>query len=270
MAAPASSGLVDLHIACGGGALAALAGHTGLLDAGELARADRFRFAADRLVYQAAHVLLRRALSRHAPPAPAQWRFISGANGRPEIDTAACPDGAGLRFNLSHTRGLVCCAATRAGAVGVDAECQRPLRDRRALAERFFAPSEAAAVAAAEAGGAAAADAGLYAFWTLKEAYVKALGLGLSHGLDRFAFSLGEGSPRPIGLSLAAEAPRPAGDWRCLLLNLDGGRCAVAVALPCAGNLRVQVWLHGDGPAPPVHVAAASPGVQVAPVRRLG
>jgi 4'-phosphopantetheinyl transferase len=256
---------VALHIARGRTALAGLAADAAVLDDAERARAARFRFDADRETYRAAHVLLRRALSALAPPAPARWRFVAGSHGRPEIDTAACPAAAGLRFNLSHGRGLVCCAVTRAAPVGVDGECRRPLRDRAALAERFFAPSEAAAVHAAEGAGSDAAAERFYAFWTLKEAYVKALGLGLSMGLDRFAFSLGEGAPRPIGLAPEPDAPWPAGHWRCLLLRLDGGRCLVAAALPAPGGARFVMHLHGPAPLPPPEVAAATPGVELVP-----
>ena len=265
---PPEPAAVDLHIARGPGALGALAADSAVLDAGEQARAARFRFDADREIYRAAHVLLRRALSRQAPLAPDQWRFLAGEHGRPQIDDGACPAGAGLDFNLSHTRGLVCCAVTRAGTVGIDGECVRPMRDRAALAARFFAPVEAAAVDAAEVAGPAAGAECFYALWTLKEAYVKAVGLGLSLGLGRFAFRLGEGMPGSIGLTLEAGAPHPADHWCCLLLHFDGGRCTVATALPAASGASVWVWLHGPDSDEPPAIVAASARMEVAAVQR--
>jgi 4'-phosphopantetheinyl transferase len=235
---------VLLHIAHGGAALARLAAHAGVLDAGEQASAARFRFAADRELYQAAHVLLRRALSAQVPVDPAQWRFIRGAHGRPEIDPIACPEARGLRFNLSHTRGLVCCALTRGLPVGVDAECPRPMQDARAIAERFFAAEEAAAVAAAGAPGSAAEATTFRNLWTLKEAYVKALGLGLSMGLADFAFRLTDSAPAAIALHGPTGADHPAAHWRCLLLHLEPGGWTLAAAVPAATGARFQALLH--------------------------
>src|SRR5215813_11821908 len=83
----------------------ALARDFALLEPGERERANRFHFETDRRMYVAAHALLRRALSRHAPVEPAEWRF-SGAEGeRPEIAEPA--PATRLRFSLSHTRSVV-------------------------------------------------------------------------------------------------------------------------------------------------------------------
>jgi 4'-phosphopantetheinyl transferase len=262
---------VTLHIACGAPALARLAAGAAVLDAHEQTRAARFRLDADREAYRAAHVLLRYALSREAPPAPGHWRFRRGAHGRPEIDTAACPDAGELRFNLSHTRGLVCCALTRAQPVGVDAECRRPLRDARAIAERFFNADEAAAVAAAGPPGSDAQAAAFRSLWTLKEAYVKAHGLGLAMGLASFGFRLIGTVPARIRLRHAAAAHDgpPAEHWRCLLLRLDGRRCTLAAAVPAAGGARFRVLLHAADAGLAAELAARTPGTVLLPVERV-
>lgn len=260
---------VPLHIACGAPALAALAGGASVLDTGEQAQAARLRFDADGQSYRAAHVLLRRALSQAVPLAPEQWRFVRDTRGRPEIDVGACPAARGLRFNLAHTRGLVCCALTREQPIGVDAECRRRLCDARAIAERFFAPAEAAAVAAAGAPGSAGEASAFLDLWTLKEAYVKALGLGLSMGLDRFAFRLAGGPPAAIELHTGADSVHPAAHWRCLLLHLDGGRCALAAAVPAVAGARLRVFLHAAADAPDLAVAASTPGAALVGVQRV-
>jgi len=256
---------VTLQIAQGGAALDRLAADAAVLDADEQARAARFHRDSDRALYRAAHVLLRNALSRQAAPPPAAWRFVRGAHGRPEIDTDVCPDTGGLRFNLTHTPGLVCCALTRNLTVGVDAECLRRVRDARALAERFFAADEAAAVAAAGPPGSAAEALTFQSLWTLKEAYVKAVGRGLSLGLDRFAFRLAGDTPARIQLRSEADAAHPAAHWRCVLLHLDGGRCGIAAAVPAAAGARFRVLLHGGEAAPAPVLVAATPGVEVQP-----
>jgi|GEM_PF-1717292 len=238
-----------LHIARGAPALAELAAEAAVLDADERSRAARLRFDADRQMYRAAHVLLRRALSLAAPSAPAHWRFVRGPYGRPEIDVAACPDAAGLRFNLTHTRGLVCCALAWESPVGIDAECRRPMQDVRAIAERFFAAEESAAVIASGAPGSPAAASTFRALWTLKEAYIKALGRGLSMGLDGFAFRLVGAPPARIELRTGEDIAHPASHWRCLLLRIDDDACTLAAAVPAVGGLRFQVFLHAGADA---------------------
>jgi 4'-phosphopantetheinyl transferase len=155
-----------------------------LLDASEKAQADRFRFAADRDAYVAAHALLRTMLSRHVSIAPAEWRFGKAEGGKPVLDPAQT--SAGLHFSLTHTRGLAACAVGRSHALGIDAEVWRepaPIE----LAKRYFAAVEARLVAdlAPEERSSA-----FYRLWTLKEAYLKATGQGLAAALDSFAFSL--------------------------------------------------------------------------------
>lgn len=153
-----------------------------LLDAGERTRWERFRFADDRRIYASAHALLRRALSAHAPRDPRDWRFVAGPWGRPELAPGQGADG--LRFNLTHCRGLVACAIARGRLVGIDAEAlDRPL-DHGELAAAVFTPAERRQLEAASGGRRAET---FFALWTLKEAYVKARGLGLSLSLQAFA-----------------------------------------------------------------------------------
>lgn len=156
-----------------------------LLDAEERARAARFRFDHDRQSYVAAHALARAMLSAHTDIAPADWRFTTNPQGKPE---AVLPPGhPRLRINLSHTRGLAAVALTVAHDVGVDVEWRERGGLTLELADRFFAPDE---IAALKAMPAERLNEGLFAFWTLKEAFIKAIGLGLSFPLDAFAFTL--------------------------------------------------------------------------------
>jgi len=270
--------IVDLYVALGAADLAWLASGDAVLDAEEQTRASRFRLDRDRELYRAAHVLLRRVLSLQVSYPPSAWQFQRGAHGRPEIDVGACPDGAGLRFNLAHTPGLVCCAVTRDAPVGIDAECHRPVRDLGALATRFFTADEAATVAQAAStapssgsrrgsSSDSAAPPGALAFyslWTLKEAYVKALGRGLSLGLDRCAFRLRGEGPASIGLTLHQAGPYPADAWRCVLMRTEDDRysLASAVAAPDGALFRCQS-VAAESPVSALRMIGASPGVEV-------
>lgn len=148
----------------------------------EREQSRRFAFDRDRRSYIAAHWLLRTALSRYLAVEPVRWEFTSGLFGKPRI--AAPSEGVSLQFNLSHSSGIVACAVTRAGEVGVDVETVAT-REFLDLARRFFAPAE---VRQLEGLSEFQRPQAFYRIWTLKEAYIKARGEGLSLDLSRFAF----------------------------------------------------------------------------------
>jgi len=153
-----------------------------LLSEDERSRSARFVFARDRIHFVAAHALVRRALSTYLPLRADEWRFTTNAFGRPEV--AGTDVEPRLRFNLSHTDGLVACAVTRGNDVGVDVETlQRgaPID----IAEDVLTQSELAALRELPI---SERPSRFLEYWTLKEAYVKARGLGLSLPLRAFAF----------------------------------------------------------------------------------
>ncbi|WP_399882213.1 4'-phosphopantetheinyl transferase family protein [Streptomyces sp. BBFR51] len=170
-----------------------------LLTSAEHDRLSRFRFARDRAQYTVGHAMLRTALTwSHPELTPRQWEFRTTWHGRPELAGRAA--GTGLRFNLSHTPGAALCVVTRWTDCGIDVEATLPRRTHRL--NGVFAPAEAAALARLP--DERQADAALR-YWTLKEAYTKALGLGLAHPFDRCDF----GTPPESGtITLAADTSR--------------------------------------------------------------
>lgn len=158
----------------------------GLLTAPERARLQRFHFAKDQHRYLITRALVRTVLSRYAPIAPADWAFEPGPHGRPHI-TNPHPLAQELRFNLSHSDGLVVLAVTAGREVGVDTEStarSAPLE----VADRYFSGFEATALRALPASAQAHR---FWELWTFKESYIKARGMGLSLPLDQFSFDLG-------------------------------------------------------------------------------
>ncbi len=158
---------------------------TTLLDSDERQRAARFIFDKDRHLFVLAHDLLRRTLSRYGDAAPEDWRFVRNRFGKPALDPAHHANP--IAFNLAHTKGLAVCAVS-AAPVGVDVE---PL-DRRTnpleIAGRFFSELEAGNLERLPA------DERLRRFldvWTLKEAYLKGIGTGMSTPLGSFSFTIG-------------------------------------------------------------------------------
>ena len=152
----------------------------------------RFRSERDRNSYRAAHALARFALSSCETSVPPDaWVFEETAQGRPEI--SAGHGVPALRFNISHTRSVVACIVTRGLDCGVDVESINCCSDHHDLDRSVLAPSELSAFAAV----ADTKHPTLFCrYWTLKEAYAKALGLGMSLAFDRTAFDLHEGFAR--------------------------------------------------------------------------
>lgn len=162
-----------------------------LLSAEERTRAARFHFERDRQVYIAGHALMRGMLARCTGRDPRQWQFSTGPHGKPEA--IAAPGEPGLRVNLSHTRGLAAVALTLEADIGVDVEWIERETSYMDLAGRFFSPQEQRYLASKPEN---LQRHVFFALWTLKEAYIKAIGLGLAMPLSDFAFD-------PAGPSIA-------------------------------------------------------------------
>jgi 4'-phosphopantetheinyl transferase len=178
-----------------------------VLSAEERARMASFRFERDRIAYAAAHVLVRVALSWCAPSVPpASWDLTQSRNERPEV--VAPKLSPRLRFNISHTHGLVACLVTDQIDCGIDVEVRRPVDDMEAVVARVLSPAEIAALMALPDH---LRPDRFFCYWTLKEAYVKARGLGLSLPLEAVSFDLrAEGAVVTLGTSVDDHGP----DWQ--------------------------------------------------------
>jgi len=157
----------------------------GLLSPEERTRAARFHFERDRHSYILAHALCRSLLAFCTGRRPCDFSFETGDHGKPEV--IAGPGGIRLRINISHTRGMAAAALTVDHDIGVDVEWLDRNVGAIAVAESHFAPCEQAVLAAAPE---IRKVETFLAFWTLKEAYVKAIGTGLSQPLQAFSFQL--------------------------------------------------------------------------------
>jgi len=201
------------------------------LDEGELDRAKRFRFDKHRDEFMAAHGLKRCMLSCADPSlAPQAWRFQTTPAGKPEV--VQRPE---LHFNLTHCDGLVACAVTWGLQLGLDAESL----DRevpRELIPRHFAPMEVAALSACPPEELAES---FFSRWTLKEAWVKATGQGLSQSLQAASFDLGD--PPTVRFARAVDADSGAWNFRRWRLERH------VVALGWCGMTR-HVHFHGLSP----------------------
>lgn len=212
----------------------------GWLSDDEVERADRFRRPTSRHQFVVGRGMCRRLLGERLAIDPCQIRFELAAHGKPQL---ADPSSSPVRFNVAHTEGMVLCGLVDSFAIGVDVErlCRRT---DLALAERYFAPSEAEWVfQQAEAEQLSA----FLRVWTLKESFIKAIGTGLSTPLDSFAFEQIE-SERPA-VTFRDPSLGRAEDWHFFVPDLEPGFiAAVAVAHRSPQSSSFDLTLHRFDP----------------------
>lgn len=216
---------------------------TELLSGEEQSRLKCFRSEQSRREYLVAHALVRTALSQVHPVAPEDWRFLTNSYGKPRVD----PD-CGVRFNLSHSRQLVACLIANGMEVGTDVEARDRATEILGIGEKVFSPAELAQLD--ELGSIEALDRAL-SLWTLKEAYIKARGMGLSLPLKNISIVFGgeEGIRLELDASLSDDAAR----WQFCLFDHTGHR--IALMIERAEDARVELWEMPPAPAMPRQLA---------------
>jgi 4'-phosphopantetheinyl transferase len=200
-----------------------------VLSADERERASRFRVerGADR--YTVGHGTLRILLGRYTGTSPEALVFQYNGFGKPELT------GADIGFNLSHSHEIALIAVAHGRAVGVDVERIREQVMTERIAERFFAPAEARAIATLPQEQQAQA---FFNCWTRKEAWIKARGEGLSIPLNSFEVTLAPGEPA----RLVATHPDGEEAARWTLRELECGP-GFAAALAVAGEFGNEVYV---------------------------
>lgn len=199
-----------------------------LLSADEAARAGRFRFDRDRRSFVTTRALLRTLAASYLDVAPEEVVFTYGGKGKPAV--------TGLSFNVSHAGDVALAAFARSGRVGVDVEMMRPDVEMLALARRFFTPTETAALERLSGDDLVR---GFYRCWTCKEAFVKAVGEGLSFDLDRVEVAVYPEPPELTTLDGRAEA---ALGWTLREVDAGSGYAGAVVADSPGAEVVVREW----------------------------
>ena len=208
--------------------------HAGLAPE-EQAHADTLRIPAVRRNFVCRRAQLRRVLAGYLGVPSRELAFITNAHGKPAL---ANPEIPALRFSYTHSADLALLAVACDRELGVDVEHHRPRADALGLARRWFAAKESAALAALPE--AAQSDA-FYTIWTRKEAFVKALGLGLSFPLDEFVVSECASAVDWL-LEVRGDIPAP-GQWTTATFSPGVGFSA---ALMFAGEAAPIHWFRAD------------------------
>ena len=205
----------------------------GILSADEHARAARFFLERDQRSFTVARGTLRMILGRYLAVDGRELSFQYNEYGKPSL--AQPFNGASLRFNLSHSRGLALFAITSNRDVGVDVEGIRTLAHFAQIAARMFSVYENAVLRSLPP------SIQLEAFfncWTRKEAYIKARGTGLSLPLDQFDVSFAPGEPA----RLIAIRNEPHEMTRWTLHALLPGHGYVGALVVEGEGLQVMCW----------------------------
>ena len=216
-----------------------------LLSADERQREQRFHFKKDRDRFLITRMLVRTVLSRYEPVGPGEWVFTANAYGRPEIDVSSM-GAVDLRFNVSHTAGLIVLGVTRNRALGVDVENVCARMNPIDAANEVFSATELATLARLPA------ERQLdrfFEYWTFKESYIKARGMGVSIPLDKFSIHLEQDGL--INLEIAPELYDDPGRWQFWQIRLERtyvlALCAERVPIePSAISIRKMVSMDRE------------------------
>jgi 4'-phosphopantetheinyl transferase len=214
---------------------AALATYSNWLSPDEGERASRFRFEHLRSDFTLSRGILRLLLGHYLAAEPGRIRFEYGQQGKPAVADPA----SSLVFNLSHSGAFAAYAFAVECTVGLDVEEVRPMHDAESIVRRFFSPEECQEwldIPASER------DEAFFRCWTRKEAYIKAIGDGLSMPLNSFSVSVQSGKAE----SLVRSAGESYTTW--LLHSLQPAEGYVgALAVPAAGcSVRVLPCLSAQ------------------------
>ncbi|HEY8012135.1 MAG TPA: 4'-phosphopantetheinyl transferase superfamily protein [Rudaea sp.] len=168
-------------------------------------------------------------------------------HGKPFL--AGLADGATLQFNLAHSGKALLVGVSRNQVLGVDLETGQRTRPWLALAQRYFAGAEAAALIALPPALQASAFLDL---WSCKEAVLKALGRGIAFGLHRLSFALDTDGAVTHLAQIDDEAGTPA-QWHVLRLRPESGTCgALAWHGPARSVRAFRQASSGNDALPPV------------------
>jgi len=205
------------------------------LSADEVSQAQRYHFDRDRRRFIVRWATLREILGHYLGLMPEQLRFIFGKCGKPTV----APDLSQRKiyFNLAHSDEIALLAVSAKCEVGIDVERIREDIALMDLAQRHFSPAEVSALDRLPPDEQRTA---FFRLWTLKEAYLKGIGLGLSSGLDNFSVSFNSEDPQ-IWLKRGGEL-RPAGNWTLRHLELGRPFCGALAVNQRAWQLDCFQW----------------------------
>jgi 4'-phosphopantetheinyl transferase len=207
----------------------------------EKARAGRFYFEEDRKRFIVRHGILRMILGYYLGAEAGELKFCYGRNGKPRL---ADTFGNGtILFSMSSSQGLALYGFARNCEIGVDVERIRDIPEMDQIVGRILSTREIDFYGALPEHLKREA---LFAWWTRKEAFVKATGDGLSRSLDEFELTMDPGEPARL---LAIDGDQEnACRWSIHDLKPGPGFAAAIAAEGLSMGLRCWQWTNCNGP----------------------
>jgi len=196
----------------------------------EISRAARFVFPRDRDHFIVARGILRSILGAYINRPASEIELIYGPAGKPAIQMSGGKPS--IRFNLSHSHGLVVYAFSTWREIGIDVEAIRPDVAVEEIADRFFSARERAELQSLPQ---ELRNEGFFLCWTCKEAYIKARGSGMGISLNSFGVSVTPGHPRELRSSDSSQ-------WSLRSLQAAPGYVGAVVGEGRDWGLRLWDW----------------------------
>ena len=204
-----------------------------ILSPDELERAGKFYFEKDRNRFIAARGILRKILGIYLNEDPEQIHFEYAAFGKPELKSGSYLPK--LSFNLSHSENIALFAIASEGNIGIDVEHIRYDMEIEPLASRFFSEMEIHALERVE--GEKQNDV-FFQFWTRKEAFLKAIGKGLSFPMERCDVSIADNRNfAPVIIPTDTEEHT---NW--FVLDLEPGKGYAAAVVADRPEMEISFW----------------------------
>lgn len=205
------------------------------LSASELERNIGYMFASHRKRDTVCRGLLRLVLSNYLGKTPSSLKFSSNAYGKPSLE--GCE--VNLQFNLSHSGDYIACAVTVDSAIGIDVETKQRKNDVMSIADHYFTKTELDDILAQTK---ECRHSKFFEYWTLKEAYIKARGLGLAIPLDQFSFSIGPN--HNISIDFGEGIDDGDENWTFLLWPLEYEYTLAVAVQQSVAIQNIQVYTH--------------------------
>jgi 4'-phosphopantetheinyl transferase len=220
----------------------------GLLSNTEIEKVQRYRLPKAKHTALITRAFARSVLSQYADVSAQKWLFNIGPHGKPELHHPPIP----LSFNLSHNDDLIICAVSLDKKIGCDVESLSRKISIKAIAQRYFSAIEFDALMALAP---PLQRRRFFEYWTLKEAFVKATGMGISQGLESFNFTIGKAKKDQfndnIQLNFSPSCTEQDNqDWHSYLVYPDQNHCIALCAktkninkpLPHKAPLNIQLF----------------------------
>ena len=208
-----------------------------ILSDDERRRAERFHFDRDRRRYIVRRGMLRLIIGDYIDREPRRLQFYAGHRGKPYLKHSL--GNVTLQFNLAHSKEIALYAFTSRQEIGIDVEYVRDMPDAEKIAQATYSPLENKMLQSLPE---YQRQEAFFNCWVRKEAYIKAIGNGLYHGMDRFDVSLAPGEPARL-VSVEGNA-KQAFDWFMKsLAPADGYVAALAVK---GSDFRLSYWQYPE------------------------